>query len=245
MLLQVDRLKKQYAKSATPALEDISFFVEQGEFIVILGLSGAGKSTLIRCLNLLISPTQGNIRWQGEDVSKINGRALNHYRRSVGMIFQTFNLLGRLSALTNVLVGRLGYMPLWRALLFWYDKKDIEVAEEALERVSLSHVKNQRADELSGGQRQRVAIARALVQKPSLILGDEPVASLDPLTSRSIMDLLQMINQKDQITMMINLHDVELAKEYATRVIGISKGKVVFDGPPEQLTQWELERIYS
>lgn len=245
MLLQVDRLKKQYAKSVTPALEDISFSVEKGEFIAILGLSGAGKSTLIRCLNLLIPPTQGNIRWQGKDVSKLNGRALNHYRRSVGMIFQNFNLLGRLSALTNVLVGRLGYMPLWRSLLFWYDKKDIQAAEQALERVSLSHVKDQRADELSGGQRQRVAIARALVQKPSLILGDEPVASLDPLTSRSIMDLLKLINQKDQITMMINLHDVELAKEYATRVIGISKGKVVFDGPPELLTQEELEEIYS
>ena len=245
MLLQVDRLRKQYTKSASPALEDISFSVEKGEFIAILGLSGAGKSTLIRCLNLLISPSQGNIRWQGKDISKIKGKALIEYRRSVGMIFQTFNLLGRLSALTNVLVGRLGYMPLWRSLLFWYDKGDIEAAEQALETVALSHVRNQRADELSGGQRQRVAIARALVQRPSLILGDEPVASLDPLTSRSIMDLLQMINQKDKITMMINLHDVELAKEYATRVIGISKGKVVFDGPPEYLTKDELETIYS
>lgn len=245
MLLQVERLKKQYVKSTTPALEDISFTVKKGEFVVILGLSGAGKSTLIRCLNLLIPPSQGTIRWQGKDVSKISGRALNHYRRSVGMIFQNFNLLGRLSALTNVLVGRLGYMSLLRALLFWYDKRDIQAAEQALERVSLTHVKNQRADELSGGQRQRVAIARVLVQKPSMILGDEPVASLDPLTSRNIMDLLQNINQKDQITMMINLHDVELAKEYATRVIGISKGKVVFDGPPEQLTQRELGEIYT
>ncbi|RKD24038.1 phosphonate ABC transporter ATP-binding protein [Ammoniphilus oxalaticus] len=245
MLLQVDRLKKKYAKSTSPALKDISFSVAEGEFIAILGLSGAGKSTLIRCINRLITPTQGTIRWLGKDITIASGKDLTMYRRSIGMIFQTFNLVGRLSVLTNVLVGRLGYMPVWRAFLFRYKTSDIKAAEHALERVGLFHVRDKRADQLSGGQQQRVAIARALVQQPILMLGDEPVASLDPMTSKSIMDILQMINRKDKITMMVNLHDVELAKQYATRVLGISRGKIVFDGPPEKLTYEELNNIYS
>lgn len=245
MLLQIDRLHMKYRKAAVPTLENLSFKVEEGEFVVILGLSGAGKSTLIRCLNLLIKPTDGAIRWQGMETNRLKGKALRRYRRSIGMIFQSFNLIGRLSSLTNVLVGRLGYMAGWRGLLHWYGASDIQMAKEALERVGLTQVMNQRADQLSGGQRQRVAIARALVQKPKLILGDEPVASLDPLTSRSVMDLLKSINREEHITMVINLHDVELAKQYATRIIGISKGKIVYDGLPENVDQTVLDRIYT
>ncbi len=245
MLLEVDHLHMKYRKALTSTLENLNFKVEEGEFVVILGLSGAGKSTLVRCLNLLIKPTGGVIRWQGREVNKWRGKALKNYRRSIGMIFQSFNLIGRLSALTNVLVGRLGYMPGWRAFFHWYSASDLELAKEALDRVGLTHVMHQRADQLSGGQKQRVAIARALVQKPMLILGDEPIASLDPLTSRSVMDLLKSINKEEHITMVINLHDVELAKHYATRIIGISKGKIVFDGLPQDVDLAVLERIYS
>ncbi|MEW9667422.1 phosphonate ABC transporter ATP-binding protein [Ammoniphilus sp. 3BR4] len=245
MLLEVEQLKMHYSKATSPALESISFRIQEGEFVVILGLSGAGKSTLIRCINLLVKPTAGIIRWEGRNITGLKKSALMGYRRSIGMIFQSFNLLGRLSAFANVLVGRLGFMSIWRALLCWFHPKDVQSAMEALERVGLKHVLHQRADQLSGGQRQRVAIARALVQKPKLILGDEPVASLDPLTSRSVMDLLKSINEEDSITMIINLHDVELAKQYATRIIGISHGRIVFDGAPHQLDSSSLEKIYS
>lgn len=244
MMLEVEQLKMHYPKAASPALESISFRVQEGEFVVILGLSGAGKSTLIRCINLLVKPTGGTIRWKGRNITDLKKSALKGYRRSIGMIFQSFNLLGRLSSLTNVLVGRLGFMSIWRAIFYWFHPDDIQRAKEALERVGLQHVVNQRADQLSGGQRQRVAIARALVQRPKLILGDEPVASLDPLTSRSVMDLLKSINEEDSITMIINLHDVELAKQYATRIIGISRGRIVFDGDPQQLDTSSLEEIY-
>ncbi|WP_134700201.1 phosphonate ABC transporter ATP-binding protein [Ammoniphilus sp. YIM 78166] len=245
MLLEIKKLHMKYRKAKAPTLEDLNFGIGEGEFVVILGLSGAGKSTLIRCLNLLIQPTGGEIYWRGRVVNQWRGKALKNYRRSIGMIFQSFNLIGRLSALTNVLVGRLGFMPAWRAFFRMYEASDVKLANEALHRVGLTHVMHQRADQLSGGQRQRVAIARALVQKPMLILADEPVASLDPLTSRSVMDLLKSINKEEQITMVINLHDVELAKQYATRIIGISRGKIVFDGHPQDVDNAVLERIYS
>ncbi|RXT14936.1 phosphonate ABC transporter ATP-binding protein [Ammoniphilus sp. CFH 90114] len=245
MLVEIENLKVQYHRATSPALESISFGVGEGEFVVVLGLSGAGKSTLIRCINQLVKPTSGTIRWEGKEITGYKGRALTLYRRSIGMIFQSFNLLGRLSAVTNVLVGRLGYISRWRALTYLFPSIDLKIAEDALDRVGLAGVKHQRADQLSGGQRQRVAIARALVQRPKLILGDEPVASLDPLTSRSIMDLLKSINKEENITMIINLHDVELAKQYATRVIGISHGRIVFDDIPERLDGPSLEKIYT
>jgi phosphonate transport system ATP-binding protein len=245
MLLKVERLRMQYPKSRTAALQNVSFEVQKGEFIAILGLSGAGKSTLIRCLNLLVKPTNGRISWEGKDVSNISGKALMIYRRSIGMIFQSFNLLGRLTAIQNVLVGRLGYIPLWRALLFSFPADEVQRAHDALTRVGLESFALQRADMLSGGQKQRIGIARALVQNPKLILGDEPVASLDPRTSTSVMDLLASINKEENITLMINLHDVELARKYATRIIGISNGEVVFDGSPELLNDAVLSQIYS
>jgi phosphonate transport system ATP-binding protein len=244
-VLTVENLRKVYNKSNDPALKDISFRVDQGEFVAVLGLSGAGKSTLIRCINRLIDPTEGNIEWHGESIIKLKGKALHTYRRSIGMIFQSFNLVDRLNTLTNVLIGNLGYMSLLRAGLFYFNDAEKMAAYEALERVGLEQFSMRRVSQLSGGQRQRVAIARALVQKPQLILGDEPVASLDPQTSISVMELLKEINKQDQITMLINLHDVELAKRYATRIIGISDGNIVFDGSPKELTERDLSKIYS
>jgi phosphonate transport system ATP-binding protein len=245
VLLKVQNLQKRYKGEGVSALTDISFEIAKGEFVAVLGLSGAGKSTLIRCVNLLVRPTSGKIYWENQEISHLGSEQLMLYRRSIGMVFQSFHLLQRLSTLQNVLVGRLGYVPLWRALSFWFPEHDVQDAYQALKRVGLGSFAGQRADLLSGGQQQRVAIARALMQKPKLILGDEPVASLDPLTSESVMELLKSINQREHITMMINLHDVELAKRYATRIIGISKGRVVYDGPPQKLNSSALDRIYS
>ncbi|KAA0547818.1 phosphonate ABC transporter ATP-binding protein [Bacillus sp. BGMRC 2118] len=243
-MLEVIQLQKQYKKSDRPALQDINLTIEQGEFVAVLGLSGAGKSTLIRCINRLVEPSGGDVKYNGESIIGYKGEKLRHYRSSIGMIFQSFNLIDRLSTLTNVLVGSLSNIPLGRALFFLFTKEEKERALLALERVGLKDFAEKRVSHLSGGQRQRVAIARALVQKPKIILGDEPVASLDPITSVSVMSLLKEINEQDRITMIINLHDVKLAKDFATRIIGISNGIVVFDGKPEEITQKDLEDIY-
>lgn len=244
-MLEIKRLTKQYRESSTPALAGINLSVEKGEFIAVLGLSGAGKSTLIRCINRLIEPTQGEIRWEGRDVRGTSGSELRQYRSKVGMIFQNFNLIDRLSVLQNVLVGRFGKTPLWRIPLQQYTLEDLETAYRALERVGMGEFKTIRASRLSGGQRQRVAIARALAQKPAMILGDEPISNLDPVTAIEVMELLKSINQKDGITMMINLHSVEIAKQFATRTIGIANGKVAYDGPPIGLTDKVLSDIYQ
>ncbi|MFZ3587803.1 phosphonate ABC transporter ATP-binding protein [Bacillus sp. DJP31] len=243
-MLEVKQLQKQYQKTSRPALRNVSFSIKQGEFVAVLGLSGAGKSTLIRCMNRLVEPTSGEILWNGEPVLSYKGEKLRKYRSSIGMIFQSFNLIERLTTLTNVLVGRLGTIPLGRGLFLRFTIQEKEQALYALERVGLKEFAHQRVSQLSGGQRQRVAIARALVQNPKIILGDEPVASLDPNTSLQIMSILKEINEQDQITMMINLHDVRLAKEFATRIIGIANGQVVFDGKPDQLSAVDLENIY-
>ncbi|MBM7659239.1 phosphonate transport system ATP-binding protein [Bacillus mesophilus] len=243
-MLEVKNLQKKYNKANTPALNDVSFSIQQGEFIAVLGLSGAGKSTLIRCINRLVEPSAGDIIWNDDSILSYRGEKLRQYRSSIGMIFQSFNLIERMSTMTNVLVGFLGVIPLWRGLFFQFKKEEKKFALHALERVGLGDFANQRVSKLSGGQRQRVAIARSLVQKPKIILGDEPVASLDPNTSLQVMSLLKEINEQDRITMIINLHDVKLAKEFATRIIGISNGKVVFDGKPSELTQKDLENIY-
>jgi phosphonate transport system ATP-binding protein len=243
-MIEVKNLQKQYPNSQEAALDNVSFSIRKGEFVAVLGLSGAGKSTLIRCVNRLVEPTGGHIYWEGNDVLSYKGEKLRKYRSSIGMIFQSFHLIERLSTLFNVLVGNLGAIPLRRAFFFQFTKQEKDAALEALERVGLKEHANKRVSQLSGGQRQRVAIARALLQKPKMILGDEPVASLDPNTSVQVMSLLKKINEEDQITMVINLHDVKLAKEFATRIIGISNGKVVFDGTPESLSQNDLVNIY-
>ncbi|MFD1735934.1 phosphonate ABC transporter ATP-binding protein [Bacillus salitolerans] len=243
-MIEVKNLHKQYPKSTQAALHDVSFSINEGEFVAVLGLSGAGKSTLIRCINRLVEPTGGQVIWGGNDVLSYKGEKLRKYRSSIGMIFQSFNLIERMSTIVNVLVGIIGTIPLRRALFFQFSKQEREGALEALDRVGLKEHANKRVSQLSGGQRQRVAIARALLQKPKLILGDEPVASLDPNTSVQVMSLLKKINQEDKITMMINLHDVKLAKDFATRIIGISNGRVVFDDIPDKLTAEDLENIY-
>jgi len=242
--LEIRDLVKQYPGRGRPALDGVHLTVEKGEFIAILGLSGAGKSTLIRCINRLIEPTGGAILWQGENVLRKKGDGLRAYRRQIGMIFQNFHLIDRLSVFQNVLVGRFGVTPLWRVLLQRFREEDKRMAMQALERVGMADLHRVRADRLSGGQRQRVAIARALAQRPALILGDEPISSLDPATATAVMELLKSINQQEGITMVLNLHSVAVAKQYASRIIGLAGGKVVYDGTPQELDDSALSVIY-
>lgn len=244
-LLDITGLDKQYVKGEPYALRGLDLKVEAGEFVAILGLSGSGKSTLIRCINRLIEPTAGRIRWRGEDVGAYRGAALRGYRRQIGMIFQDFHLIDRLSVRRNVLVGRFGCLSPMQAIAGRHGAQGEQAAADALARVGLEAYAKRRARELSGGQRQRVAIARALTQEPALILGDEPVSNLDPVTSIAILQLLQRLNREDGITLMINLHSVELAIHFAQRIVGIAKGRVVFDGPPAALSAAVLQAIYS
>ncbi|WP_199616339.1 phosphonate ABC transporter ATP-binding protein [Paenibacillus alkalitolerans] len=243
-ILEIRNLKKVYS-DGTAALKGIDFSVNRGEFIAVIGPSGAGKSTLLRCINRLVEPTEGVVVFNGIDATKAGSGNIRRLRREVGMIFQSFNLIQRVTVLRNVLHGRLGYMNPVIGALGMYSKKDMEEAKQILARLGLQQQTYKRADELSGGQQQRVGIARALSQKPSLILADEPIASLDPVTSESIMQHLYTICTEDGITCLVNLHQVEVAKKYATRIVGIHKGTVVFDGPPEQLTDEVIEMVYQ
>lgn len=243
-LLTVEGLRKVYA-DGTVGLEGIDFKVEAGEFIAVIGPSGAGKSTLLRCLNRMVEPTEGNIAFQGEETIKAGGRKLRRIRREMSMIFQGFNLVERVSVLTNVLHGRLGYMSSWRGAFGLFAKSDIADAKRLLARVGLQEQTHKRADELSGGQQQRVGIARALAQQPKLILADEPIASLDPAASETVMSSLHRFCAEDGIACLCNLHQVEMAKKYASRIIGIHKGRKVFDGTPEQLTEEIINLIYN
>jgi phosphonate transport system ATP-binding protein len=242
-LLQIENLSKVY-NDGTNALKDVSFNVEKGEFVVIIGSSGAGKSTLLRCLNRLVEPSGGSILFDQTNATKANAGQVRRLRREMGMIFQSFNLIQRVTVLRNVLHGRLGYMNPITGTLGMFSQKDVTEAKKILERLGLEQQMYKRADELSGGQQQRVGIARALSQKPKLILADEPIASLDPVTSETIMEYLFRICQEDGITCIVNLHQVEVAKKYATRIIGIHKGTLVFDGKPEQLTDEMIRHIY-
>ena len=228
---------------ATEALRNVSIDVEEGEFLVILGPSGAGKSTLMRCINRLVEPTSGSIIVDGREVTS-RRRALRAVRRQVGMVFQQFNLVKRLTVLMDVLSGRLSYHTLWRSLIYSFNKEDKRIAIECLTRVNMEHKAFQRADTLSGGEQQRVAIARALAQQPKVILADEPVASLDPKIARQVLTYLKQISSELGITVLCNLHQVEYAREYAERVVGLSRGAVVFDGPAGKLTDDILQQIY-
>ncbi|MEB3329652.1 MAG: phosphonate ABC transporter ATP-binding protein [Candidatus Sericytochromatia bacterium] len=250
--LEVQGLRKAYG--AGPAiLTDVDLSFRRGEFVVILGLSGAGKSTFLRCINRLVEPSAGRIEVPREvllgagegtlDVATMSDRELRLWRRRVGMIFQQFNLVKRLSVLQNVLSGSLGYQgPL--SLLRWFPARDRDRALANLQRVGLLAQAHQRADRLSGGQQQRVAIARALMQEPAVILADEPVASLDPKLSVVVLDTLRRVAQEDHITVLVSLHVLELARRYADRIVGFQGGRVVFDGPPEGLTDEVVEAIY-
>lgn len=242
-LLQVKHLEKTYP-DGTKALYDISFDLMQGEFAVIIGPSGAGKSTLLRSINQLIEPTSGTVLFKDQEVTAANRREIREIRREMAMIFQGFHLIKRVSVLKNVLHGRLGYMGSLRGAAGMFSKADVEAAWRLLERMGLEAHAHKRAGDLSGGQQQRVAIARALAQQPSLILADEPIASLDPATSETIMNYLYKICHEDGITCLVNLHQVDIAKAYASRIIGIQAGKMTFDGTPEHLTKQNIHNIY-
>ena len=243
-MLQIQNLIKVY-DDGTRAVEDVTFDVEDGEFLVVLGLSGAGKSTLLRCINRLIEPTGGKIIWNGEDITAASGEGLRNIRRRIGMIFQAFNLVERSTVLTNVLCGRLGYTSTTRSLFGRFSESDLQMAERNLQRVGIEALAHKRADELSGGQRQRVGIARALMQEPDLMLADEPVASLDPVLAHSILRYLEVLNKEDGITVICSLHYMDLVRRYASRVVGLKDGRLVYDGLAEDITDERFREIYG
>jgi phosphonate transport system ATP-binding protein len=243
-LLSVRNLSHTYP-NGYKALHDISFEVHAGEFLVIIGLSGSGKSTLLRCLNRLIEPTQGTILMNGQDVTHVTDTALRSHRAGIGMIFQHFNLIPRHSVVKNVLYGTLGSTPTVGSILGRFSPDQQRRALEALEVVGIADKAHVRADALSGGQQQRVAIARALMQNPALLLADEPVASLDPATSHSVMDYLERINKDLGTTVICNLHFLSLVRRYATRVIALKGGRMVFDGQPHEITDAWFRTIYG
>ncbi|HET6451978.1 MAG TPA: phosphonate ABC transporter ATP-binding protein [Spirochaetia bacterium] len=246
-MLEVHNLTKVYP-DGTVALRDVSFTVDPGEFLVIIGLSGSGKSTLLRCLNRLIDPTDGRIVWDGVDVTAAHGEELRRIRRQIGMVFQQFNLVKRSSVLTNVLSGRLGYVSTGRSLLRRYSAEDRQAAAAAMKRVGISEKAHKQARELSGGQQQRVGIARALMQQPRMVLADEPVASLDPVLAHSILGHLEELNRVDRITVLCSLHYLDLVQRYAHRVIGLRDGRIVWRGTGEDIRRMsdaEFKEIYG
>jgi phosphonate transport system ATP-binding protein len=243
-MLKIEALSKSYT-AGIPALNNVSFSVTEPQVVAIIGPSGAGKSTLIRCINRLVEPSSGSAILNGENVTTLNSSGLRKARRRMGMIFQEYNLVERLTVMENVLSGRLGYVSFWRAWRRNYPAEDISHAFRLLERVGLTGFQNQRADALSGGQRQRVGIARALMQKPDLLLVDEPTASLDPKTSRQVMRILVELAHELNTPTLLNIHDVPLAKNFADRVLGMQDGKLIFDGTPDELTEDALTFIYG
>lgn len=232
-------------KNGHKGLDNINLNIEKGDFAVIVGLSGAGKSTLLRSINRLHDITDGEIIIEGKSITKATGKNLLAMRRNIGMIFQHFNLVKRSSVIRNVLSGRVGYHPTWKMVLGMFPKEDKRKALEALDRVNILEKAFSRSDELSGGQQQRISIARALCQETSIILADEPVASLDPLTTKQVMDDLKRINEELGITIIINLHFVDLAREYGSRIIGLRAGELVFDGPTSEANDDTFAEIYG
>ncbi|MGT2438979.1 phosphonate ABC transporter ATP-binding protein [Bradyrhizobium betae] len=242
-MLVVEGLTCRFGAKA--AVDDASFQVSPGGFVGVIGRSGAGKSTMLRMINRLAAPTQGRILFDGLDVTALRGKELRQWRARSAMIFQQFNLVGRLDVLTNVLMGRLATMPAWRSLTQTWPEHDKALAMSALEQFDIAALAAQRADQLSGGQQQRVAIARALVQQPDIILADEPIASLDPRNTKIVMDALLRINKHFGITVLCNLHSLDLARSYCDRLIGMAQGRVVFDGAPAELTDHVARELYD
>ncbi|MBE5108875.1 phosphonate ABC transporter ATP-binding protein [Bacillus thuringiensis] len=243
-MIEFRNVSKVYP-NGTKGLNDINLKIQKGEFVVMVGLSGAGKSTLLRSVNRLHEITEGEIIIEGESITAAKGKGLRRMRRDIGMIFQSFNLVKRSTVLKNVLAGRVGYHSTLRTTLGLFPKEDLELAFQALKRVNILEKAYVRADELSGGQQQRVSIARALAQEAKIILADEPVASLDPLTTKQVLDDLKKINEDFGITTIVNLHSIDLARQYATRIIGLHAGEIVFDGLVEEATDEKFAEIYG
>jgi phosphonate transport system ATP-binding protein len=246
-MLEIKNLTKVY-NDGTVALDNVSFTVPDGEFLVVIGLSGAGKSTLLRCINRLVDPTEGQIIWNGVDVTALKGEDLRKMRRKIGMIFQHFNLVNRSSVMKNVMSGRLGYSPTFSSVFNKFSTPDMDKAEAVLQRLGITDQAKKRADELSGGQQQRVGIARALMQDPEIILADEPVASLDPVLAHSILLNLEKLNQEDNLTVVCSLHYLDLVQRYAESVIGLRDGIIVYKGSRKEIramTDDEFREIYG
>jgi phosphonate transport system ATP-binding protein len=227
------------------AVDDVSLDIEKGSFVGVIGRSGAGKSTLLRMINRLQDVSSGSIRWNGQDVTTLKGQALRDWRASCAMMFQQFNIVGRLDVMTNVLMGRLNHTSQMRSLLKFWSAEDKAIAVSALEMFDMTQLAAQRAESLSGGQQQRVAIARALVQEPEIILADEPIASLDPRNTKIVMDSLLRLNKHFGITVICNLHDLDIAKDYCSRLVGMAQGRVVFDGVPDALDELAARELYG
>ena len=243
-MLEVINLTKIY-EGGVKALDNVSFSVEKGEFLAVIGLSGSGKSTLLRCINRLIEPTDGQIIWNGVDITAANQSEMRLVRRKIGMVFQHFNLVSRSKVITNVLSGRLGYVNPALSIFNRFPEEDIQAAMQQMERVGITDQADKRADELSGGQQQRVGIARAMMQEPEIILADEPVASLDPVLAHSIMQHLETINQEDGVTVLCSLHFLDLVHRYANRAIALNDGILMFDGSPKAIDDEKFKEIYG
>lgn len=245
VLLDIQNLEKTYP-NGTRGLKGISLKVKKGEFLVIIGLSGSGKSTLLRCINRLHDPTGGSIIFHGQDIAKMTShRDIREVRKKIAMVFQHFNLIPRHTVISNVLMGRLGHVSSFKSVLGLFSEEDRKQALEYLSLVGIQDKANMRADNLSGGQQQRVAIARALAQNPEVLLADEPVASLDPATCHTVMDYLKKVNQELGITIIANLHFLSLVREYATRVVALKAGEIIYEGSPSDIDDTWFEKIYG
>src|SRR5580698_10553974 len=242
-MLELINLSRRFGDKE--AVADASLTIPSGQMVGIIGRSGAGKSTLLRLVNRLIEPSAGELRYDGQDITRLRGRALHAWRASAAMIFQQFNLVPRLDVLTNVLSGRLNKVPATRALLKLFTPRERALAIRALDRLGIADLALNRADALSGGQQQRVAIARALMQEPRIILADEPIASLDPMNAKLVMDALRDINRRDGIMVLCNLHTLDTARAYCDRIVGMAQGRIVFDGAPAALDEAAAREIYG
>ena len=243
-MIKFDNVNKVYS-NGLHALKNVSLEIKQGEFVAIIGLSGAGKSTLLRTINRMHDISEGSLTVNGQEVNDLAGKDLRKFRRKVGMVFQSFNLVTRTTVINNVLTSRVPDMPLWKSIIGLYSKEDKVIALEALDKVGILDKAYVRADQLSGGQQQRVALARTLAQKPEIILADEPVAALDPITAKQVMDDFKKINKELNMSVLINIHHVDLALKYADRVIGIKAGEIVYDGPATKVDSEVLKQIYG
>ncbi len=245
MPILAENLSVSFDQGKTFALDGVNLRIEPGEFVAVIGLSGAGKSTFLRTINAMVKPTGGKIQVLGNEVSGLRSKQLASHRRQIGFIFQQFNLVKSLTVVKNVLMGRIAYSPLWRSLTGMYAPDDFALARKTLDSVGLRGRHTEKVRNLSGGQQQRVAIARALVQQPRILLADEPMASLDPKLSEVVIEILERVNREQGITVLVNIHVLEYARKYAKRIIAFRKGKVVFDGPPAQLSEDAIQNIYE